>query len=43
MTIKGLGFAMALSRPYEVTKIKREDPCDAAKVTSGSPNEMDSV
>ena len=30
---------MALSKPYEVMNMRR-DSCDAAKVTSGSPNEM---
>ena len=33
---------MASPEPYEAANMKR-DPSDGAKVTSGSPNEMDLV
>ena len=40
--MNGLGTTIGLIGPDEVTNMKR-DPCDAAKATSGSPNEMDLV
>ena len=38
----GLRITMALSKPYEAMKVRR-DPCDAVEVSFGSPDEMDLV